>query len=327
MSAEGVISRDYSLCGHTILEEKGPLVIKDLLEDNRFFDNPMLTNPSSIRFYAACRLLARGDLPVGTFCIMDKEPRTLSEEELKMLHFFSRKCMELIELKKSNTLLDEKTKTSLLTDTENELVINLLSNKILLSNESIKNDLDNLISSQPENSKSLKGLIGISKEFNIINSEINLIKHYLQLKEIGDKKSLSLEKVLDSSISDLPKLQEIVTLDKDEEFYGEQESIEIVLSSILKFITCKNQGKEIKVSTIKSESQTVIIINSDFGGFDKEEQKNLFTLNLELGAQYSPCKGMEIPLSKKIVRLHNGKIQIYSAENAGLSFFLSLPNS
>jgi GAF domain-containing protein len=77
-------SRDESLCAHAMLEPD-LLVVPDLLEDDRFADNPATSPPYSIRFYAGVPLVLRDGSRVGTFCVADQEPRVLTVEELAVL--------------------------------------------------------------------------------------------------------------------------------------------------------------------------------------------------------------------------------------------------
>lgn len=87
-SAEGLniheTSRDVSICGHTIAAGK-PLVIDDLQQDPRFADNPLVTEGNQLRFYAGAPLRFREHYVLGTLCIADSKPRSLSAEELSLL--------------------------------------------------------------------------------------------------------------------------------------------------------------------------------------------------------------------------------------------------
>ena len=76
--------RDISFCGHAILGEE-IFCVPDTLEDQRFADNPLVTGPPNIRFYAGAPLSARDGMKVGTLCIIDTKPRILSEEDLCVL--------------------------------------------------------------------------------------------------------------------------------------------------------------------------------------------------------------------------------------------------
>jgi diguanylate cyclase (GGDEF)-like protein len=76
--------RDISFCGHAILEE-APLVVEDALLDPRFADNPLVTAEPKIRFYAGRPLRTSENFALGALCIIDHEPRRLSEDDLRLL--------------------------------------------------------------------------------------------------------------------------------------------------------------------------------------------------------------------------------------------------
>jgi diguanylate cyclase (GGDEF)-like protein len=76
--------RDISFCGHAILEDV-PLIIEDTLLDPRFADNPLVTAEPKIRFYAGRPLRTSENFALGALCIIDHEPRTLSQEDRRLL--------------------------------------------------------------------------------------------------------------------------------------------------------------------------------------------------------------------------------------------------
>jgi diguanylate cyclase (GGDEF)-like protein len=76
--------RDISFCGHAILED-APLIVEDALLDARFADNPLVTAEPKIRFYAGRPLRNGENFPVGALCIIDHEPRALSEDDRRLL--------------------------------------------------------------------------------------------------------------------------------------------------------------------------------------------------------------------------------------------------
>lgn len=76
--------RDISFCGHAILDDK-VLYIPNALEDDRFADNPLVTGPPDIRFYAGAPLHASTGERIGTLCIIDDKPRELTSEQFEVL--------------------------------------------------------------------------------------------------------------------------------------------------------------------------------------------------------------------------------------------------
>ncbi|MDX1558152.1 MAG: GAF domain-containing protein [Marinobacter sp.] len=77
-------ARDISFCGHAILR-KETFVIENALNDERFHDNPLVTGDPAIRFYAGAPLHDRHGYRVGTLCIIDRKPRSFSQEEETIL--------------------------------------------------------------------------------------------------------------------------------------------------------------------------------------------------------------------------------------------------
>lgn len=77
--------RDVSFCGHAVLDSE-ILVVNDTQQDERFHDNPLVTEEPFVRFYAGRPLAASNGQRIGTLCVIDRRARTLSGEERKLLH-------------------------------------------------------------------------------------------------------------------------------------------------------------------------------------------------------------------------------------------------
>ncbi|MEY2475015.1 MAG: hypothetical protein QOG87_330 [Actinomycetota bacterium] len=74
-------SRQVSFCGHAILRP-APFIIVDASLDLRFADNPMVTGEPHVRFYAGIPIHSFSGHTVGSFCIIDTEPREPTDEDL-----------------------------------------------------------------------------------------------------------------------------------------------------------------------------------------------------------------------------------------------------
>jgi diguanylate cyclase (GGDEF)-like protein len=76
--------RDISFCAHAINHD-GLFIIPDAAADERFYDNPLVTDSPKIRFYAGCPLEIKDGLKIGTLCLLDQSPKTMDEEDQQLL--------------------------------------------------------------------------------------------------------------------------------------------------------------------------------------------------------------------------------------------------
>lgn len=76
--------RDVSFCGHAIVQPD-LFVIPDSRQDERFFDNPLVTHPPHVIFYAGAPLPMPNGHVIGTLCLIDHKPRYLDATELAIL--------------------------------------------------------------------------------------------------------------------------------------------------------------------------------------------------------------------------------------------------
>ena len=73
-----------SFCVHAVHEGE-MLVVEDATEDPRFKDNPIVTGPPHIRFYAGAPLTTPEGVHIGTLCIIDYEPKPFDAAQREIL--------------------------------------------------------------------------------------------------------------------------------------------------------------------------------------------------------------------------------------------------
>lgn len=78
------IGREPGLCASAILQDD-PWIIEDARLDSRALSNPLVVGELGLQFYAGIPLHTRDGYNLGTLCIIDRHPRTLSHQDLTTL--------------------------------------------------------------------------------------------------------------------------------------------------------------------------------------------------------------------------------------------------
>ncbi len=94
------VPRDESFCAHAILE-RGVTIAEDAQADVRFADNPFVTGAEAVRFYAGAPLVTPDGHVLGTLCVLDRRPRSLTPEQQETLLALSRHVVCQVELRRA----------------------------------------------------------------------------------------------------------------------------------------------------------------------------------------------------------------------------------
>lgn len=89
---------ETSLCSHVILENAF-VEIPDTLADPRMSDNPLCLADGGFRFYAGALLSTSKGLPLGTLCVLDTKPRTLTTLQRRMIKLMADRVMSELNLR------------------------------------------------------------------------------------------------------------------------------------------------------------------------------------------------------------------------------------
>ncbi len=140
--------RDISFCGHAILGS-GIFEIPDATQDTRFADNPLVTGAPDIRFYAGAPLQSADGFNIGTLCLIDTQPRHLTDEQrqdlLELAGIVSEECNRQLLQEQSALILQEQQRIDVIARAQSTFIS---SNNKRAAFEVMLNDLLTLTGSE-----------------------------------------------------------------------------------------------------------------------------------------------------------------------------------
>ena len=145
--------RDIAFCAHAIMDDR-LFVVPDTRLDPRFRENPLVTGPSGIRFYAGAPIVTPSGCRLGTVFVIDQKKRTLSPPQGRVLRLLAKQAMS--QLERHKLLVDSIRKARELEATHSRLssLVDRLPSGILAEDEGGKvlfaNDSFCKLFNQPE---------------------------------------------------------------------------------------------------------------------------------------------------------------------------------
>jgi signal transduction histidine kinase len=328
-------SRDVSFCAHAITEIDDLFIVEDSRTDPRFFDNPLVTNKPLVIFYAGVALKSDENLPLGTLCVIDNEPRKLNDTQIKALKTISKQIMNLLNYKKSIRIQEELRLQLSLKNQELETFASIAAHDLKSPISNIMNaasifsqmyapKLDPkgnlLISSIEKSGQRLKSLIDGLLQFSKIDDISLLTKSEVNLNEIttdlttliGNDDNLKIFLISDlTAIDTYPILldQILINLFTNSLKYSNKDIAEI------EFIVSENN------------SHYLFIVKDNGPGIAKNNQAAIFDLfqTASVKDQYgNKGNGIGLAVVKKITDKLGGNIFVESEEGQGTEFHFSI---
>lgn len=140
--------RKLAFCAHVILSKRNlPMIVPDATKDFRFKNNPLVTGPPDIRFYAGVPLISPEGYKLGTFCIIDDKvrPEGLSADDVATLTDLADMVIDVMVTRRQK-LNSQENPAQLIAHTSHDLMTPLtgvqLSLSLLKEDEEVRRRLD-----------------------------------------------------------------------------------------------------------------------------------------------------------------------------------------
>ncbi len=321
------IGRDPGLCASAILSDKIYLV-EDALKDPRTLANPLVAGSFGLQFYAAAPLKVKDGYNLGTLCIIDKQPRKLSEPEIQILQDLADILIDEMELRlAARTAIFQQIQVLNIAahDLRNPLTT------IPLWADMIKEHADTkVISLMCDNiNKGAKNMTRIINEWlENAATEASLIK----LRLIKVDFATVIQRVVEANqVLANNKNQKIhLTIEDHPEIYADETKLTEVVDNLLNnAIKYSEKEKNITITLKQKNFKAILEIKDEGQGLIADDKKIIFQRFTTLSAKPTggeTSTGLGLSIVKTLVEAHNGTISAESdGQNKGTIFTVEIP--
>ncbi len=316
------------LCGSAILSNDFYMV-EDTSQDPRTCNNLLVTNEPRIRFYAAAPLTTSDNYNLGTLCVLDKKPRTLTENQRQILTDMAYIVMEQLELRiMSRMAVNSQNKMAYMVTHDIRSAVCHLPVLVDLIKEN-KDDagelevLGDMIKSAAN--KSLEAVDSFLKHATSLSKDIDYRFEPFDFSELTRKV------ISTNAIMALKKQQKIEHSIQENVFMnGDRtrlsELIDNLLSNAIKY---SPKGNDIRVSLEITDERLILKVKDEGQGMTAEDMNNAFKRFNKLSATPigdEVSTGLGLWIVKEIAERHRGKASVKSeGKDKGATFTVELP--
>jgi len=328
--------KEFAFCAHAINDKNNIFIIPDSRKDERFYDNPLVTDDPHVIFYAGIPLTNKAGFALGTLCVIDNEPNSLDEFQIKALKALSNQIIALFELRKMTVELETKAKEI---EARNDVLKKFAGNAA----HDIKSPLativmvTDLFSHQYTDRLDEQGLELIeminSSALNLTNF-IDGILRYSQNSSLlaEDKNSVNIQESLNDLIQLIDPMGEVkFTFNSQCEstIFTNKVALDQIFLNLLVNAVKYNDKEEVQISILVEELKEFMKFNIiDNGpGVKAEDQQRIFQIfETTTNIDKSGVKGTGIGLAtvKSLVEGLGGTIRLYSEIGKGSNFEFTL---
>lgn len=101
------VSRDIAFYGVTVMDS-AVLVVEDAHNDDRFRNDRFVTGEPGLRFYAGAPLIAKNGMRLGTLCVLDTRPNSVSEKQKEQLAGMADVVVDLLYMESKSAAIDSE---------------------------------------------------------------------------------------------------------------------------------------------------------------------------------------------------------------------------
>lgn len=333
--------REIAFCAH-VINGDDLMVVNDATQDDRFHDNPLVTK-ANYKFYAGMPLITPDGNKLGTICVVDSVPRTLSEEQKFALQILAKNVIALLELKLKNNNLSD-TLTTLYTQSNEIERINNINTKLLsilahdlknplgvieqvtslyVSNQISKEDMDEIFTELQKNATNALSMLNEVLQWGTSQVEGKTTDFKpLNIFEMTEKKKEAYFLLLKSKNNRLEN-----NCERDLSFKADINMMRFILRNLITNANKFTKNGTISIATKDSDDFVEIIVSDTGVGMKPSQISRLFKWETRAssdGTSGEKGTGLGLLICNEFVIKHGGKIWVESTLGKGSSFHFTI---
>jgi signal transduction histidine kinase len=322
-----------AICSHTIAHG-GIMEICDLAKDTRFEGNPFVASGPRIRFYAGAPLLAEGNLAMGSLCVVDLEPRTLTPRQRSGLAALSRQAVALLNLHRNYARLADLSRQK--------------DDFLRIASHDLKNPLQAiLMGAATINDVAPPGTVLTERHARVVTgirrsakAMQRIIADYLDFQAIEDgrlriaKEPTDLARLAREAIEDQAAYAEgkrirlRAELAEAAQAHADPMRISQVMNNLLgNAIKFSPPETEVAVCVEREAERTCFRVRDAGPGIKDEDRPKLFMKYARLGNKPTggeKSSGLGLAICKSLIEQHGGEIGAENNPDRGTTFFFRI---
>lgn len=339
-------ARDTSFCGHAI-HYSDIMEVEDALSDERFHDNPLVLDDPKIRFYAGYPLISPEGYALGTLCVIDNVPRSLTDEQRLTLRILGNQVIKLFELRLKNK--EAQVRNRLIEEQKNKLeeskaiqhkIISIIAHDVRGPVASVKAmiELTKEKGLSPTETENLMDLLDKQLD-GTLDMLTNLVEwgSILVKKEKMDMLPVAVMDITNKIVNNLQpfasiKNNQIINLINDNcKVLADENTLRFIMRNLISNANKFTSDGKIIITSEKIDDHTIKIAVADSGcGMTEDILRQLFNpvkRNSREGTHKEKGSGLGLILAKEFAEAMNAQIEVSSKEGEGTVFSLLIAYS
>lgn len=324
--------RDQAFCAHAIVDNR-TLIVGDASRDARFHDNPLVVGIPNIRFYAGAPLVTGDGHGLGTLCVIDRVPRTLTAQQIGALEALSRQLMTHLDLRQAMVALREaeNAKKKFVAHVSHELRTPLTSIRgavalVLDGDPALAQDSRELLRAAHRSANRLLALVNDLLDLERVGSgELSVDKRDCDLSAALERAADTVKPIAAAAGVGLAIAATAIRLHADPE-----RLTQVVINLLANAVRFSPRGGTVTVGVEQQPRVVRITVDDQGPGVPLDFREAIFEPFKQVQGSAAHRKGgtgLGLTISHGIVQAHDGSIQVVDAPGGGARFTIELPLS